>query len=150
MITDSLFKSTIGPDLDQKKLKPYWNEYFRYEQEAQLLHQLSGDALKAKIEMALISRNPYLDSQQVISRVLTDFGSTHSFHRQFNELFPFKPAQILGMQLYAIIAADDDWWIYIETQHAGHLFPHANYFMSTENAEYVAFVRAQNAMGGCV
>lgn len=145
MITDTLFKSTIGPDLRNDKLKPYWNEYFHYEREAQVLHQLSGEALTAIIERARCRRKPYLDAQQAISQVLTDFGSTHNFHRQFNELFPFKPAQILGMQLYAMIAAAADWWIYVETHHAGHTFPHANYFKSLDNTEYVAFVQIQNA-----
>lgn len=150
MITDTHFKSTIGPGLRTEKLNPYWNEYFRYECEAQVLHRLSGDALAASIERARGSRKPYLDAQQAISKILTDIGATHNFHRQFNALFPFKAAQILGMQLYEMITADDDWWIYVETLHAGHTFPHANYFMSLDNTEYIAFVQAQNALRGCV
>lgn len=145
MITDPQFKSKIGPDLDESKLKTYWQEYFRYQREATDLHNLSEQALKQAIENARHRRSPYLDAQQAISQILTEFGSMHNFHRQFNERFPFKPAQILGMQLYSLVAADGDWWIYTETQHHGHAFPHAAYFMSPDNQEYVRFVQQQSA-----
>jgi hypothetical protein len=104
-----------------------------------------SQALTEAIEHARQRPSPYLDAQQAISVVLTDFGAKHNFHRQFNELFPYKPAQILGMQLYSMVAADDDWWIYTETQHRGHVYPHATYFMSPDNPEYTNFVQQQRA-----
>lgn len=141
MITDPQLKSKIGPELDRSKLNSYWAEYFRYENEAPALCLLSKAALEAAIDHARGGRAPHLDAQQAISEILTDFGTKHNFHRQFNELFPFKPAQILGMQLYSLMVADSEWWIYIQTQHQGHAFPHATYFQSPGNLEYLNFVQ---------
>lgn len=145
MITDPKLKSKIGPNLDESKLNTYWAEFFRYQREAPALCTLSETALQEAIDRARHRSSPHLDAQQAISEILTNFGSKNNFHRQFNELFPFKPAQVLGMQLYSLVAADDDWWIYTETQHRGHAYPHATYFQSPGNPEYVSFVQQPEA-----
>lgn len=146
MITNPTFTSRIGPDLNVAKLAPYWNEYFRYRDEATDLHSKAAERLDEAIVEARARTSPFLDAQQTISRILTAFGSTHDFHRQFGERFPFRPAQTIGMQLYAMLTAEqNDWWVFMETQHAGHRYPHGVYFMPWQSAEYRAFVVAQNA-----
>ena len=83
-----------------------------------------------EVERARNIDRPFIDSQQVISKILTEFGSQHLCHRQFKEqLTDLHPNQILGMHLYDIMISDGDTWVYTETQHAGHMFPHATYFM---------------------
>lgn len=146
MITDIEYRSEIGPDLRTEKLKVYWNEYFSYEKEAPELHRITEQELEAELERARTLRSPFLDSQQSISRILTDLGARHNFHRQFNETFPhFKPGQVLGMQLYALVARDTVFWIYHPTQHAGHMFPHATYFIPPGDPGYERFVAQHGA-----
>lgn len=146
MITDVEFRSEIGPDLRAEKLKPYWNEYFSFEREASDLHRITERELSAELEAARNSPRPFLDSQQAISKILTALGARHNFHRQFNERFPdFKPGQVLGMQLYALVARDATFWVYHPTQHAGHLFPHATYFIPNESAEFNRFLAQHRA-----
>jgi hypothetical protein len=141
VITDITFRSEIGPDLRREKLADYWSEYFSFQTNAPDLHAISERALTAEIEQAKNTTRPYLDSQQVIGRVLVDLGTRHNFHRQFSEQFPhFRREQILGMHLYRLVAADADWWVYTETQHAGHMFPHATYFIPRQSNDFRAFV----------
>lgn len=146
MITDIECRSEIGPHLDRSKLNPYWAEYFDFVRDAPRLHALSETALQAAIDAARSQERPYIDSQQVITEILTRFGSQHNFHRQFNELFATaKPSQVLGMHLYDLVTRDSDWWVYFPTQHAGHAFPHATYFMPREDARYQRLVRRHAA-----
>lgn len=129
MITDIEQRSSIGPDLRPEKLEAYWSEYFHYRDSAPGLHLIVEEKLSAELDTARATPRPFVDSQQVISRVLTELGPSGNFHRQFGERFPdFKPNQTLGMQLYALMAADAETWIYTPTQHPGHLHPHATYF----------------------
>lgn len=82
------------------------------------------------------------DSQQVVSKVLTAFGSKHNFHRQFNErFFASKPSQMLGMQLYELVAQDSDWWVYLQSKPIGHVFPHSTYFIPSDDPRYENLVR---------
>ncbi len=145
MITDIECRSEIGPDLDRSKLKPYWQEYFDFVRDAPHLHSLSEEALKTALNEARVQPRPFLDAQQAISGILTRFGSQHSFHRQFNERFDSKPSQVLGMQLYEIVTRDSDWWVYLPTQHVGHAFPHATYFMPRDDPKYVRLLRRHAA-----
>ena len=146
MITDIECRSEIGPDLDRTVLKPYWGEYFEYVRDAPQLHRLSESALGTKLDGARSQPRPFLDAQQAISEILTEFGSKHNFHRQFNELFAtYKPSQILGMQLYELVTRDGAWWVYFPTQHVGHAFPHATYFMPRDDARYIRLLRRHAA-----
>lgn len=118
-------------------LEPYWSEYFDYEARGPALHALTEAELIAELEIACQLPAPYRDSQQAISRILTALGDQATFHRQFNESFPsYRPHQILGMQLYAIMARDTTLWVYTRTQHAGHAFPHSVYFIPERDARY--------------
>ncbi len=142
MITDIECRSEVGPDLDRTKLNSYWAEYFAFVQDAPRLHALAEEALQATIDAARDQPSPFIDSQRVISEILTRFGSQHNFHRQFNELFAIaKPPQVLGMHLYELVARAPDFWVYFPTQHAGHAFPHATYFMPGEDTRYQRLVR---------
>ncbi len=146
MITDIKFRSEIGPDLDHEKLKTYWSEYFNFLRYAPHLHTLSKTAFQTVINAARIQESPYIDSQKAISEILTGFGSQHNFHRQFNELFATaKPSQVLGMQLYELVARDNEWWVYFPTKHAGHVFSHATYFMPKQDVRYQLLVRRDTA-----
>ncbi|MCK8668211.1 hypothetical protein M1M11_25345 [Pseudomonas azerbaijanoccidens] len=129
MITDINGRSSVGPGLRLEKLQPYWNEYFIYQNDTSNLHAISERELILELDEARSHIKPYLDAQQIIGRILTRLGTTGQFHRQFGERFPdLRPNQILGMQLYAIMVADPEHWVYHPTQHVGHVFPHATYF----------------------
>jgi hypothetical protein len=129
MITD-IEQRNLRNQLNHETLADYWQGYFHYRDRAVELHQLAQESLLAEVEKARIMERPFIDSQQVINRILTKFGSIHRFHRQFREQLPdLHPNQILGMHLYDIMINDEDTWVYTETQHAGHLFPHATYFI---------------------
>ena len=141
MITDIECHSEIGPSLDRAKLKQYWQQYFDFVGDAPELHTLTDDALRESLDLARVQRKPFLDAQQAISQILTRFGAQHNFHRQFNERFSSKPSQVLGMQLYQLVASDSDWWVYLPTQHAGHVFPHATYFVPRDDPKYISLLR---------
>ncbi len=127
MITDINRKSTIS-ELDRKKLPNYWSNYFEYENDPELFN-LSKIELINVIENEKTKLKPFIDSQIMLSNILTKFGEKHNFHRQFNERHPNSDrGQVLGMQLYCIMVEDPDTWVYCETQKRGHLFPHATYF----------------------
>jgi len=129
MITDIEQKNTRN-ELQNETLPDYWQGYFRYRDSADELYQLAGARLRDVIEMAKDMTRPFIDSQQAIGHILTEFGNQHNFHRQFREQLPeLHPNQTLGMHLYDLILHDGETWVYIETQHAGHLFPHATYFI---------------------
>jgi hypothetical protein len=146
MITDIEFRSEIGPDLDRSKLNSYWAEYFSFLQDAPHLHSLSEAELQKVINISRIQARPYIDSQRAISEILNSFGTKHNFHRQFNEIFATaKPSQVLGMQLYELVAQDHEWWVYFPTKHTGHAFPHATYFMPKQDAHYQNLVRRHMA-----
>ena len=130
MITDIEQRSQIGPDLRTEKLEPYWQEYFTFRDRAHELHQIIESEFILEIDQVRSQPRPFLDSQQIINRVLTKLGPSSNFHRQFSEQFPeLKPNQVLGMQLYALVAADAETWVYTPIQHPGHMFPHASYFL---------------------
>jgi len=127
MITD-INRKSVTSSLNKSKLPAYWNQYFDYEKDS-ALYDLTKNVFLDVIESEKKNQKPFIDSQIVISRILTDFGLKSKFHRQFNENHPnLKKEQVLGMQLYKIMLDDKDVWIYIETQHSNHLFPHATYF----------------------
>lgn len=129
MITDLEAKSTIGPQLRPEKLESYWEEYFYYRDNSPGLHALTEELLTRELDKERAETKPYIDSQQFISRILTSLGPTGDFHRQFSEQCPdFKAPQILGMQLYELMAADAETWVYMKTQHSGHMFSHSTYF----------------------
>ncbi|OAM87522.1 hypothetical protein AW736_22785 [Termitidicoccus mucosus] len=72
---------------------------------------------------------PFIDSKVAIAGMPTSFGEKHIFHRLFHKRFPnLDKGTVLGMQLYALMVADRDIWIYHETQHPAHMFPNATYF----------------------
>lgn len=137
MLTGIEYRNPIGPDLRRENLEPYWAEYFDYEESGRELHALTETELQGEVGQAHQMQQPYLDSQQAISRILTALGERHSFHRQFNERFPdYRPHQVLGMQLYAIMVRDEALWVYTQTQHSGHMFPHSVYFIPAQDARY--------------
>ncbi|MFH1026994.1 MAG: hypothetical protein V1791_03225 [Pseudomonadota bacterium] len=112
-------------------LESYWGAYFSFERNTPALHSITENLLLNAVEEARTMERPFIDSQQVIGKILTELGSTHNFHRQFNESFPeLKPNYVLGMQLYRIMVEDADTWVYHETRHPGHVFPHATYFIA--------------------
>lgn len=130
MITGIENRTPVGPELRYDKLPPYWTEYRDYERNGNELHVIVERALLEEIDNARAMDRPFIDSKQAISRVLTALGSRHNFHRQFSEQFPaYQREQLLGMQLYALIARDPTLWIYNQTHHVGHLFPNATYFV---------------------
>jgi hypothetical protein len=123
--------SVIGPELRREKLSDYWRDYFDYAARGADLYDLTQNSLLNIVATAKTEARPYIDSQIKINELLTELGARHSFHRQFNEQFPnMKPAQVLGMQLYALLAADADTWRYLKTTRPGHLFSHSTYFIS--------------------
>jgi hypothetical protein len=125
--------SVVGPVLRREHLNVYWREYFEYEEGGAELHDLTRSELLAVIERVKQAARPHIDSQIKINELLTRLGPRHTFHRQFNERFPgSRPAQVLGMQLYALLAADDETWRYMKTTRPGHVFSHSNYFISRE------------------
>jgi hypothetical protein len=114
--------------LTKKSKDSYWNLYFRFKKETPHLHEISKQELLKEVE-EIKNGNRYIDSQQVIQRVLTKLGGKHNFHRQFDEKFSsIKKNQVLGMQLYVIMLEDNWDWHYSELQHNGHAHPHAAYF----------------------
>lgn len=128
MITDINHKSQISV-LDRFKLPVHWKEYFEYENDDKLA-TLTKDAFLEEINKEKTKEKPFINSQLMISKLLTKFGEKHLFHRQFKEKHPSSnSAQTLGMQLYHILIQDNEIWIYCEIKEKGHLFPHATYFM---------------------
>jgi len=116
--------------LNMSNLADYWGGYFTYERNALDLHSLTETELTREVDRCKSQDRPFVDSQVVINQVFTRLASNHVFHRQFSERFPdLHREQILGMQLYTIMLHDELTWVYIETQHQGHLFPHATYFI---------------------
>jgi hypothetical protein len=131
MITGIENRTPIGPELREERLPAYWSEYRDYEQNAADLHAEVERLLLEEIAAASAMLRPFMDSKQVISRVLTALGPRHTFHRQFSERFPnYRREQLLGMHLYALVARNESLWIYNQTHHAGHMFPNATYFIS--------------------
>ena len=130
MITDINGKSRITT-LNGKKLNDYWVQYFDYEKDISLFNLTKEEFVK-EIETVKKTNKPFIDSQIIISKLLTKLGNKHTFHRQFNERFPgLHKEQVLGMQLYKIMVDEPNLWIFHPTQHSGHLFQHATYFMQT-------------------
>ncbi|MCK9438269.1 MAG: hypothetical protein M0Q12_13820 [Synergistaceae bacterium] len=130
MITDINRKSRITT-LNAKNLNGYWCQYFDYEKDVTLCN-LTRDEFLREIAKAKKTEKPFIDSQIIVSKILTNLGNKHTFHRQFNERFPkLHKEQVLGMQLYKVMIDEPDLWIYHPTQHSGHLFQHATYFMTT-------------------
>lgn len=130
MITDINGKSRITT-LNRKNLNDYWRQYFDYEKDVSL-YNLTKEEFLREIETEKKTEKPFIDSQIIISKILTKLGNKHTFHRQFNERFPeLHKEQVLGMQLYKIMIDEPNLWIFHPTQHSGHLFQHATYFMKT-------------------
>ncbi len=120
----------VREELNLENLPEHWNGYFSFRDQTPELHEITNNLLQEAIEVARSNERPFIDSQQVIGRILTDLGNRHNFHRQFNERFPeLNPHQILGMQLYSIMVTDRSTWVYHPIQHEGHLFPHSTYFI---------------------
>jgi hypothetical protein len=124
--------SVVGPELRRENLKDYWREYFDYLARGRELFDLTQSELLNSIVSAKRATRPYIDSQISVNELLSRLGPRHTFHRQFNERFlGVRPAQVLGMQLYSLLAADDEIWRYVKTTRPGHLFSHSNYFISS-------------------
>jgi hypothetical protein len=124
-------ESVVGPELRREHLNDYWQEYFAFEEHGGELFELTKTELLGVIASAKQAARPHIDSQIKINELLTKLGSRHTFHRQFNERLPgTRPAQVLGMQLYALLAADKKIWRYMKTTRPGHVFSHSNYFIS--------------------
>jgi hypothetical protein len=138
MITDINFKN-VQKALNKKTLADYWNYYFAYQNKGGTLHSITENELKKQIKLAKQNGSLFIDSQIVISKILTELGQKHNFHRQFNEIFPgISKEQVLGMQLYTLMLTDDKIWIYYEIQHLEHKFLHATYHIpKTQTAEYI-------------
>ena len=118
----------IVRELNRVKLPEHWGQYFSYEKDIEL-YELTHNAFLGVITEERAKEKPFIDSQIVINKILTEFGSRHNFHRQFNERHPtLHKEQVLGMQLYHIMVDDEETWTYCETQHPDHSFPHATYF----------------------
>jgi hypothetical protein len=131
MIT-SISQCSKITQLDRSNLPSYWADYFEYEKDS-TLYDLTKSELVGAVEIARNKIKQFIDSQQVINKILTECGSKHNFHRQFNERHKgLNAGTVLGMQLYHIMIEDSDVWMYYETQHPGHLFPHATYFIVKE------------------
>lgn|SRR5574344_850572 len=129
MITD-IKKQLIIKELNKSKLSSYWMQYFEYEKDEELFELTKSALIKAITEIKKDIK-PFVDSQIVISKMLTSFGTKSLFHRKFNERHPnLHKEQVLGMQLYKVMLEDSEIWIYLEIQHRDHLFPHATYFKS--------------------
>jgi hypothetical protein len=127
MIQDINNKSTIS-NLDKTKLPSHWNAYFEYEKDNEL-STITKNALIEEISNEKKNEKPFIDSQIIISKLLTKFGQNHCFHRQFREKHSNSDSgQTLGMQLYHIMIQDDEIWTYYESKKRGHLFSHATYF----------------------
>ena len=107
-----------------------------YLQKAQVFELTKLALIKAITEIKKEIK-PFVNSQIVISKILTGFGAKNLFHRKFNERHPnLHKEQVLGMQLYNVMLEDSEIWIYLETQHRYHLFPHAIYLsVSTMNSK---------------
>jgi len=90
MITDIEQRNTRN-QLNRQTLADYWQGYFHYRDHAVDLHQLAQASLLEEVERARGMERPFIDSQQVIGRILTEFGSQHRFHRQFSEELPAIP-----------------------------------------------------------
>jgi len=127
MIT-GIDRKSITKELKREKLPDYWGQYFAYEHDIELFNLTKNEFTKEISEQKKKDK-PFIDSQIIIGKILTNFGKKHIFHRKFNEKFhDLHREQVLGMQLYKILIEDSDLWIYHETQPDGHAFPHATYF----------------------
>jgi hypothetical protein len=128
MITDIDQKSNIT-SLNIETLPSYWSDYFDYEKDSEL-YDLTKKEINETLELKRKEPKVFIDSQVVISDILTKLGSKHNFHRQFKERHKNSDSgQVLGMQLYHIMVNDRDVWIYSPTQHRGHKYSHATYWM---------------------
>ena len=128
MITDIKQSSNITK-LNRETLPSYWSYYFDYERDNELFN-LTKKEFKEVLELRRKQPKPFIDSQEVINKILTKFASKNNFHRQFRERHANSDSgQVLGMQLYHIIVEDSDVWIYCETKHRGHMFSHATYWL---------------------
>ena len=114
MITDIDRKKTIST-LNRTKLPSYWTKYFEYEADNEL-YDLTRNELINAVEAEKGKAKPYIDSQIVISLILTKFGVKHIFHRKFSEKHAdSNSGKVLGMQLYHIMLNDPDIWVYCDT-----------------------------------
>jgi ferritin-like protein len=73
MITD-VERRTVRDQLNETTLADYWEQYFYYRDNVQRLHNLAEEKLINAVETARLMDKPFIDSQQVIGRVLTEFG----------------------------------------------------------------------------
>ena len=128
MITDIKRSSNIT-ELNRETLPSYWSDYFDYEKDNEL-YNLTKKEFNEVLELKRKEPKPFIDSQQVINKILTKFASKHNFHRQFRERHVNSDSgQVLGMQLYHIMVEDRDVWTYSETKNRGHKFSHATYWL---------------------
>lgn len=123
--------SVVGPELRRENLNEYWREYFAFAEHGGEIFDLTRAELLTRVTSAKQMARPHVDSQIMINELLNQLGPKHTFFRQFNERCPgSRPAQVLGMQLYALLAEDDEIWRYMKTTRARHVFSHSNYFIT--------------------
>jgi hypothetical protein len=102
----------------------HWGQYYKYKLHP--LAQITENAFKVKIAVIEHSPKPFIRSSVLINEVLTEFGQTHVFHRQFREQFPgFDKESVLGVQLYELLYPQ---WHYAKTQFPRHKFEHSCYW----------------------
>jgi len=124
-------RKSVIKELKREKMPKHWEQCFLYEEDTELSSLTKNEFLK-EINEQKKKDNPSLDSQQIVGKMLTGFGEKHIFHRKFNERHSdLHKEQVLGMQLYKILAQDDDLWEYRRIKYADHLHSHITYSMLT-------------------
>lgn len=102
----------------------HWKQY--YEFSPSLLARITEEKFKTKIAAIESSPKPFINSSVLINEILTEFGNTHDFHRQFREQFPkFDKESVLGVQLYELLYPN---WYYTKSQFPKHKFEHSCYW----------------------
>lgn len=119
---------------DVDKLDNHWKLYKLYKEKGSGLYNITQKILVTEVNNVKKMEKPFIDSQILINKVLTDLGNKHNFHRQFDEQFSgMKKGNILGMQLYTVVLKDNLDWIFYETKNFGHKYSHATYFIPDKN-----------------
>ena len=102
----------------------HWEQYYKFSLSPLAL--VSEDKFRMKISDIEHSTKPFINSSVLINEVLTEFGQTHTFHRQFREQFPgFDKESVLGVQLYELLYPQ---WNYAKSQFPNHKFEHSCYW----------------------
>ena len=123
-------RKSIIKELKREKMPKHWEQCFLYEEDTELSGLTKNEFLKIINEQKK-KDNLFLDSQQVVGKMLTGFGEKHIFHRKFNEKHSgLSKEQVLGMQLFKILTENVDLWEY-KKKYAEHLHSHITYSMLT-------------------